>query len=93
VLVKIIYFAEFKGISGKDSEEFELKSNKIKDLIYLLLKKYNSMQELLWDSKTESINNNVSVIVNNRPIHGPHILSSSLKDGDEIAFLLPVFGG
>ena len=51
------------------------------------------MQELLWDSKTESINNNVSVIVNNKPIHGEHILSASLKDGDEIAFLLPVFGG
>ncbi len=93
MLVKVIYFAEFKGITGKDAEKFDLKNNKIKELIHLLLKKYSSIQELLWDNKTESVNSNVSIIVNNRPIHGPHLLSTSLKEGDEITFLLPVSGG
>jgi MoaD family protein len=93
MLIKVIYFAEFKWITGKDTEEFEVKNNKIEELIQLILKKYSPIQEILWNNKTKSINNNVSIIVNNKPIHGPHVLSTSLKEGDEITFLLPVPGG
>jgi MoaD family protein len=91
--VKIIYFAEFKKITGRDTEKLDLKGNTIRDLIKMLISKYKSMKELLWDNNSESINNNVSVIVNNKSIHPPNILSNSLKEGDEITFLFPISGG
>jgi MoaD family protein len=91
--VKIIYFAEFKKIAGRDTEKLDLKGNTIRDLIKMLLSKYKSMEELLWDNTTESIFNTVSVILNNKSIHSPHILSTSLKEGDEITFLFPISGG
>lgn len=93
MLVKVIYFAEFQRITGKDIEEFELKNNEIKELLNLLLKKYSSMKALLWSNRTESINSNVSVIVNNNPIHSPNVLFTSLREGDEVIFLLPISGG
>ncbi|MFX1390638.1 MAG: MoaD/ThiS family protein [Promethearchaeota archaeon] len=93
MVVKVIYFAEFRKVTGKDSEEFELKNNTIKELIHFLVQKYSKMQKLLWDKHSESINNNISIIVNNKPIHDTHNLSTFLKEGDEITFLLPISGG
>lgn len=93
LLVEVLYFAEFKDITKKESEILELSNHKLKDLIDLLTKKYDAMQKLLWDKKNASLSNNISVIVNNKPIHGQDILSTSLNEKDKIALLLPVSGG
>ena len=93
LLVEILYFAEFKDITKKDTEKFDLSSKNLKELIDLLIKKYDPMQELLLDKKNEYLSNNISVIVNNKPIHGQDVLSTSLNEGDKIALLLPVSGG
>ena len=93
MFVKVIYFAEFRKITGRDTEDFELRNNTIKELIHLMLQKYNQMQRLLWDKHTESINNNISIIVNNKPIHDSHGLLTFLQEGDVITFLTPISGG
>ena len=93
MLVEVLYFAEFKDIAKKDTEKFNLSNKNLKELINLLIKKYELMQELLLDKKQESLSNNISVIVNNKPIHGKNVLTASLNEGDKIAFLLPVSGG
>ena len=93
LLVEVLYFAEFKDITKKETETFILSNNDLKELIDLLIKKYHPMQELLLDKKSDSLSNNISVIVNNKSIHGQDILSTSLNEGDKIALLLPVSGG
>ncbi len=93
LLVEVLYFAEFKDITKKDTEKFDLSSKNLKELIDLLIKKYDPMLELLLDKKNESLSNNISVIVNNKPIHGQDVLSIFLNEGDKIALLLPVSGG
>ncbi|MFX1322595.1 MAG: MoaD/ThiS family protein [Promethearchaeota archaeon] len=93
MLIEVLYFAEFKDITKKDTEKFDLSSKNLKELINLLIKKYDPMQELLLDKKNKSLSNNISVIVNNKPIHGQDVLSASLNEGDKIALLLPVSGG
>ena len=91
--VKVLYFAEFKEITGKDSEEYELTFNTLRGLIDLIIEKYYKMRDLIWDKKIDFIKNDISVIINNKAIYGQEILSTPLKNGDIIAFLFPVFGG
>ena len=92
MIVEVLYFAEFKEITGKEKEKFELIDN-LKELIDVLLKKYESLQDLIWDEKVQRIDDLISVIINNQAIHEKDPLLVKLKDGDTIAFLLPVSGG
>jgi MoaD family protein len=91
--VKVLYFAEFKDITKKEDEIINLIDYNLKELIDLLILKYPEMKTLIWDSKSKSLKNNISVILNKRAIRGQNLFSTSLKDGDIIAFLLPVSGG
>ena len=91
--VKVLYFVEFKEITKKEDENIDLINYKLEELIDLLIIKYPKMNTLLWDSKSNFLNNNISIILNNRAIRGQNLLSTSLKDGDTIALLLPVSGG
>ncbi|MFX1410341.1 MAG: MoaD/ThiS family protein [Promethearchaeota archaeon] len=93
MLVEVLYFAEFKDITKKETEKFDLSNNKLKELIDLLIKKYNPIRELLWDINNDSLSKNISIIINNKPFHDQSILSANLNEGDKIAFLLPVSGG
>ncbi|MHA2183590.1 MAG: MoaD/ThiS family protein [Promethearchaeota archaeon] len=90
--VEVLYFAEFKEITGKEKEDVELVSKSLKELIDILLSKY-IIQNLLWDEKIQNIHNNISLIINNKPIHDKDPLLIELKEGDSIAFLTPVSGG
>ncbi|UCD00418.1 MAG: MoaD/ThiS family protein [Promethearchaeota archaeon] len=92
MIVEVLYFAEFKDITSKEKEKFEINDN-MGDLLDLLLKKYEPLQHLIWDEKTQKIHNLISIIINNQAIHEKNPLRINLKDGDTIAFLLPVSGG
>ena len=93
MIVEVLYFAEFKEITGKEKEEFDLSNHKLKNLVDLLLNKYHNLTDIIWDDKLQNLSNNISLIINNQPIHGESILSKQLNEGDIIAFLLPVSGG
>ena len=91
--VKILYFAEFKEITKKEDEIINLIDYNLKELIDLLILKYPEIKTLIWDSKSNSLKNYISVILNKRAIRDQNFLSTSLKDGDIITFLLPISGG
>jgi len=94
MIVEVLYFAEFKDITGKEKEEFELSNNQLKSLIELLLEKYKlPLRNLLWDDNAQNISNLISVIINNQAVIQKNPLLTEIKDGDIIAFLLPVSGG
>jgi len=94
MIVEVLYFAEFKDITGKEKEKFELSNNQLKSLIELLLKKYKlPLRNLLWDDNTQNISNLISVIINNQAVIQKNPLLVEIKEGDIIAFLLPVSGG
>ena len=92
MIVEVLYFAEFKDITSKEKEQIEVKKN-LEDLLNLLFKKYNSLRKLILDDKTQKIHNLISIIINNQAIHEKDPSKINLKEGDKIAFLLPVSGG
>ncbi len=90
--VEILYFAEIRDITGKEKEKFDDLQN-LEELLQLLFKKYNTLKPFLRDEKSQKIHNIISVIINNQPIHERDPSLIQLKDGDTVAFLLPVSGG
>lgn len=92
MIVEVLYFAEFKEITGKEKEKFELHENNLLTLLNLLFKKYN-LKNLIWDEKNQKIHNLISIIINNQAIFEKDPSLIGLDDGDTIAFLLPVSGG
>ncbi|MFX1280452.1 MAG: MoaD/ThiS family protein [Promethearchaeota archaeon] len=94
MIVEVLYFAEFKDITGKEKEKFELSSNHLKDLISLLIQKYgDKLRNIILDKNSQFIHNLISTIINNHAILERNPLYINLKDGDSIAFLMPVSGG
>jgi len=94
MIVEVLYFAEFKDITGKEKEKFELSNYQLKFLIELLITKYKlPLKNLLWDNNTQNVSNLISVIINNQAVIQKNPLLAEINDGDVIAFLLPVSGG
>ncbi len=92
MIVEVLYFAEFKDITSKEKEKFNLSNNHLKELINLLIKKYN-IQHLLWDETAQKVQDHISIIINNEPVHETDPLLIKVNNNDIIAFLLPVSGG
>jgi MoaD family protein len=91
--IEVLYFAEFKDITRKSKEEFEIEGKTVGNLVSLLLKEYPRLKDVLWDEKNQEIHSNISVVINKNPIHKKDPYSVKLSDGDTVAFLLPVSGG
>ena len=92
MLVKVLFFAEFKSITGKEKEIFNLSENNLLGLLKLLFEKYD-LKNLIGDEKSKKIHNNISIIINNQAILEKDPSLISLNEGDTITFLYPVFGG
>jgi len=92
MIVEVLYFAEFKDMTGKEKEKFELSKNNLRELIDILLDKY-PIKTLIWDEQTKKVHNSISVIINNQAIHEKDPKLIDLNDGDTVAFLMPVSGG
>jgi len=92
MIIEVLYFAEFKDITGKEKEKFEIPNNNLLGLLNLLFEKYN-LKNLIWDNINQKLHNLISIIINNQAIHEKDPSLISLNDGDTIAFLLPVSGG
>ncbi len=92
MIVEVLYFAEFKEITGKEKENFEILDSNLEALLNILFDKYK-LKSIIWDEKNQKIDSLISIIINNQAIHKKDPLSIDLFDGDTIAFLLPVSGG
>ena len=91
--VEVLYFAEFKEITGIDRESFILDNKNLQELVIALINKYSHIKNLIWDENNQTLKNRISIAINNTILHNKEKLSKELSDGDKVAFLLPVSGG
>ena len=91
--VEMLYFADFKDITGKAREFLELDDNTLTDLNSKIFNKYNPIKNLLWDDEIKSLKRNVSIVINDQVVNEKNAGKLKLKDGDKVAFLLPFAGG
>ena len=91
--VEILYFADFKDITGKGREFLELKDNTVEGLTSKLFSKYNSIKNLIWDDEIKNLKGNISIVINDKLITDKNKGKMKLIDGDKVAFLLPFAGG
>ena len=92
MIVEIFFFAEFKDITGKEKEKFEISGSNLEALLNILFEKYE-LRSIIWDEKNQKIHSLIAIIINNQAIHEKDPLLIDISDGDTIAFLLPVSGG
>lgn len=93
-MVKLLYFAEFKLITKKEKESFNLKGDKtVRELVHKLIEKYPKMENLLLSNHSEKLKNSISISVNHSIVKRDDPMSLQLKNDDVISFLLPVSGG
>ncbi|TXT62900.1 MAG: ThiS family protein [Promethearchaeota archaeon] len=93
-MVEVLYFAEFKMITGKKTERFLLQKEKnVKELIELLIKQYPKLRNILISADTTTLNDSISIAINHSIKNVKNPLSLSLNENDIVAFLLPVSGG
>ncbi|MFW9876747.1 MAG: MoaD/ThiS family protein [Candidatus Thorarchaeota archaeon] len=94
MIVEVLYFAEFRDITGRERETFEISNSHLLEVVQILSKKYGfRIQNLIWDENVQKIHNVISIVINNQPIHEKDASIINLSDGDTIAFLMPVSGG
>jgi len=90
--VEMLYFADFKDITGKTREFLELDDNTLIDLNSKIFNKYIPIKNLIWDDE-KSLKRNVSIVINDQLVKEKNAEKLKLKDGDKVAFLLPFAGG
>jgi MoaD family protein len=94
MIVEVLYFAEIKGITGKEQEKIEIFKPNMESLIKILIKNYGkNLSHLIWNELKQEIPDMISILINNKVVHEKNPNSISLNDGDKIIFLMPVSGG
>ena len=91
--VEMLYFADFKDITGKTREFLELDDNTLIDLNSKIFNKYIPIKNLIWDDEIKSLKRNVSIVINDHMVNDKNAGKLKLKDGDKVALLLPFAGG
>ncbi len=91
--MEVLYFADFKDITGKNKEKLSLDGFNILELINLLFKKYNLIKNLIWEEKSNNLKDTIKIAINDNLVDDNDILDFKLSNGDRIAFLLPLSGG
>ena len=91
--IEVLYFADFKDITGKDREFFELKENTVEGLTSTILSKYNPIKNLIWNDELKNLKENITIVINDKLITDKNKGKMKLRDGDKVAFLLPFAGG
>ena len=91
--VEVLYFANFKDVTGKDREFLEIKENTVEFLASKILSKYNPIKNLIWDAEIKNLKRNISIVINDKLITDKNKGKIALVDGDKVAFLLPFAGG
>ena len=91
--IEILYFADFKDITGKSREFIELKENTVEGLTSKIFNKYNTLKNLIWDDENKKLKGNISIVINDKLIKEKNKGKMKLIDGDKVAFLLPFAGG
>jgi molybdopterin synthase sulfur carrier subunit len=89
VKVECVFFAQLREIVGVRQKHVELPAGaRVKDLVDLLAREHG-------DNFRDEINNleGTRILVGDREYFPDEVMETRLKDGDQIVFLPPIFGG
>jgi MoaD family protein len=89
VKVKVRLFHELRTNVGQS--EIELEANTLNDMIHTLIRRYNSLKDLIFDSNGKP-HHNILFYINNM-VQNPPDLSTKLNDGDLVLLVPPAAGG
>lgn len=92
--VKVESFAEIKDALGSNEIEVEIDNNTVlRDVFEKLAEQYGSnFKDQIWNKLTGEMEPFL-VMLNGKTYSSLHDFDTKVKDGDEIAILLPVVGG
>ena len=91
--IEVLFFSELKELTGKDREVIHLENPTLKELLNSLLNTYPLLEPILCEKKNRNLRPNINVAINDKFIQKKDKKFISIKDGDRIAFLLPLSGG
>jgi MoaD family protein len=90
----VLYFADFKSITNKEKEHFNLHNKKsLMDLVRQLTTKYPKLEQVLLEPNHQEIKKSLSIAINHSIIDRHDMDTYKLENEDKVAFLLPVSGG
>ncbi|MBD3212390.1 MAG: MoaD family protein [Candidatus Lokiarchaeota archaeon] len=93
-MVEVLYFADFKSITNKEKEHFNLHNKKsLMDLIRQLTAKYPKLGQVLLEPNHQEIKKSISIAINHSIIDRHEMDTYKLENEDKVSFLLPVSGG
>lgn len=88
--MKVLYDSLFSQVTGRYEEERPFSSGTVADLIESLAQGYGPrFRELAVDPTSGGIPDTIAILVNGQRPE----LSLKLREGDEVAFLMPLAGG
>ncbi|MHA1196226.1 MAG: MoaD/ThiS family protein [Promethearchaeota archaeon] len=93
MIIKVLYFAELKDLTGKENEFINIEKNSIESVISSIIEKHPELKPLLIDGDSLKLKKNVSIAINDKIIENNRKETFILKENDKIAFLLPISGG
>ncbi len=91
--IEVLYFSELKELTGKDREVLSLKKASFNELLDFLLTAYPSLEPVLCEKKSRNLKSRINIVINDSIVQKKDRKNLALKDGDKIAFLLPLSGG
>ena len=92
MLVKILSFAGFREILGKEREQEIKESATVQELLEVLAQACPRFKEAAFDESGE-LRDYVLLMINRKRIDPRQDLSRQLQEGDELAIFPPLAGG
>ena len=90
--IKIKLLRPFSDAVGRKEFDLDFKGRNITDLIKTLVKKYPKLKNEFY-KETKELSVYVCIFVNDKPISALDGLDTTLKNGNELLFFMPVSGG
>ena len=91
--VTVRFFANFRDAAGKDCEVVE-KAADVASLLDQLCRRFGgNLAKLLFSSDKEELREDMTILVNGKPIRLLNGINTPLKEGDVVAIFPPVAGG
>ena len=91
--VTVRFFANFRDAAGKDREVVE-KAADVASLLDQLCRRFGgNLVKLLFSSDKKELREDMTILVNGKPIRLLNGINTPLKEGDVVAIFPPVAGG